>query len=42
MMKICDVVMDEGKVSRDWELSTLIPIYKRRGKVIHWRLGHIG
>lgn len=32
MTKICDTVMDEGKVLRNGELSTLIP----RGEVVHW------
>ncbi|KAK2148717.1 hypothetical protein LSH36_486g02011 [Paralvinella palmiformis] len=31
IMKICDLVMDEGMVPEDWELSFLIPIYKEKG-----------
>jgi len=37
MTKICDMVMDEGKVLRDWELSTLILIYKgKRDYIAVW------
>ena len=28
MMEICNMVVNEGKIPRDWELSTLILIYK--------------
>ena len=31
MTEICNMVMSEGKIPRDWELSTLIPIYKGKG-----------
>ena len=31
MTKICNHVMREGVMPREWELSTLIPIYKGKG-----------
>ena len=31
MTKICNHVMREGAMPREWELSTLIPIYKGKG-----------
>ena len=31
MTEICNLVVDEGKMPKDWELSTLVPIYKGKG-----------
>ena len=31
MMEICNMVVDDEKILRDWELSTFLPIYKGRG-----------
>ena len=31
MTEICNMVVDERKIPRDWELSTLLPIYKGKG-----------
>lgn len=31
MTEICNMVVNEGKIPRDWELSTLVPIYKGKG-----------
>ena len=31
MTEICNMVVDEEKIPRDWELSTLLPIYKGKG-----------
>ena len=31
MTKICDHVVREGAMPKEWELSTLIPIYKGKG-----------
>ena len=33
MKKICNMVVNEEKIPRDWELSALLPTYK--GKVTH-------
>ena len=37
--KICDMVTDEEKVQRDYELITFIPQYTIN--VINWRMGDI-
>jgi len=39
-VKICDMVIDDGKVLRDWVLSTLIPIYNGKGDALECP-GHI-
>ena len=31
MTEICNMVVDERKIPKDWELSTLLPIYKGKG-----------
>ena len=31
MTETCNMVVDEKKIPRDWELSTLLPIYKEEG-----------
>mgnify|MGYP007071599789 CR=1 FL=1 len=31
MTEICNMVVDEEKIPKDWELSTLLPIYKGKG-----------
>ena len=31
LTEICNIVLNEEKIPRDWELSTLIPIYKGKG-----------
>ena len=40
MTKICNMVVDEEKIPRDWELSTFYPF--TREKMIHWSVGDIG
>ena len=31
MTEICNMAVDDEKISRDWELSNLLPIYKEKG-----------
>ena len=41
MTEICNMVMDEGKIPRDWGLGTLQPIYTK-GRMSHWSVRLIG
>ena len=34
MTEICNMVVDEEKIPRDWELSTFLPIYKGKGDLL--------
>ena len=40
MRKICDMVMDEGRVPKDLELSTLTLIYKRKGDPLDHKMDY--
>ncbi len=31
MTKICNLVVKEGRIPVDWEMSTLVPLYKGKG-----------
>ena len=36
MTEICNIVVDEEKIPRDWELSSLLPIYKGKGDPLEY------